>query len=157
MLHTALVALGVAVIFQTSSWAFNGLKVFGALYLLYLAVQAFKAGNEKIEGEGGPQLLYRQLYVRGIIMNVSNPKVAIFFLAFLPQFTQPQLGGLAWQLLLLGGVFILATVLVFSFIALVSGSLAQGLKDSVMAQSILHKSAGVIFLLLALKLAFTSL
>jgi len=156
LFHTSLVALGIAVIFQTSIWAFNALKVFGALYLLYLAWQSFKAGSEKMEGENSPKLTAHQLYKRGIIMNVSNPKVAIFFLAFLPQFTQPQLGGLAWQLLLLGGIFIMATLLVFSCIAFMAGYLSQVLKSSEFAQALLHKSAGLVFLLLALKLAFTS-
>ena len=157
LVHSSFVALGVTAVFQSSSWAFNGLKAFGCGYLLYLAWQSFQSPASKIEGDAGPVLTHRQLYVRGIVMNVSNPKVAIFFLAFLPQFTQPQLGGIAWQLLLLGGIFIVATLLVFSFIALASGTLAKGLKESLGAQNILHKTAGVIFLLLALKLVFTSL
>jgi len=156
LVHSSLVALGVAAVFQSSSWAFNVLKIIGGLYLLYLAVQAFKASNDKIEGNNAPQLTYRQLYVRGIVMNISNPKVAIFFLAFLPQFTQPQQGDIAGQLLLLGGVFIMATLLVFSCIAIMAGSVSHALKNSPHAQSVLHKTAGVIFLLLALKLLFTS-
>jgi threonine/homoserine/homoserine lactone efflux protein len=156
LVHTGLVALGVAVIFQTSSWAFNALKVFGGLYLIYLAIQAFKAGAANIEAQDGPSLSSRQLYVRGIVMNISNPKVAIFFLAFLPLFTLPGLGGLGWQLLILGGVFIIATLLVFSLVALTAGTLARGLINSPFAQSFLHKVAGIIFILLAIKLAFTS-
>ncbi len=157
LVHSSLVALGVAAVFQSSIWAFNALKITGGLYLLYLAVQAFKASNDKIEEDNAPKLTYRQLYVRGIIMNISNPKVAIFFLAFLPQFTQPQQGDIAGQLLLLGGIFILAALLVFSFIAIMAGSLVYRLKNSPTAQVLLHKSAGVIFLLLAFNLVITQL
>ncbi len=157
LLHTGLVALGVAVIFQTSPWAFNALKIIGASYLIYLAILSFKAGAEKIEGQGATELTYKKLYVRGIVMNITNPKVVVFFLAFLPQFTRPELGSVSEQLLLLGGVFILATLLVFSSIAMMAASIASGLKKSDSAQSILHKVAGVVFLMLAFNLAVSGL
>ncbi len=157
LVHSSFVAFGVAAVFQSSSWAFNGLKVLGCGYLLYLAWQSFKAPANQLESGECPALTSSQLYVRGFIMNVSNPKVAIFFLAFLPQFTQPQLGHLTWQLLLLGGLFIVATIIVFSSIALMSATLARGFKESLLAQNLLHKTAAIIFLLLAFKLVFTSL
>ncbi|MEH6347131.1 MAG: LysE family translocator [Bermanella sp.] len=145
LLHTGLVALGVAVIFQTSPWAFNALKIIGASYLVYLAVLSFKAGAEKIEGQDANPITYKKLYVRGIVMNITNPKVVVFFLAFLPQFTQPKLGLVSEQLILLGGVFILATLLVFTAIAMMAASIASGLKKSDSAQSILHKMAAAVF------------
>ncbi len=157
LLHTTLVALGVAVIFQTSPWAFNALKIMGASYLVYLAFLSFKAGADKIEGQGKEPLTYKKLYVRGIVMNITNPKVVVFFLAFLPQFTQPQLGAVSEQLLLLGGVFILATLLVFSSIAIMAASIASGLKKSDSAQNILHKLAALVFLMLAFNLAISGL
>jgi threonine/homoserine/homoserine lactone efflux protein len=136
--HTLAVALGVAAIFQTSLLAFNILKFIGAAYLLYLAYLSFKSSSKSsLQAEKNNLTLF-QLYKRGIIMNVTNPKVSIFFLAFLPQFTNPQNGSITLQIFILGALFMLSALLVFSSIA----------------ENILNKIAGTIFAALALKLAF---
>ena len=85
-------------------------------------------------------------------MNISNPKVALFFLAFLPQFTQPELGSVTLQLCLLGALFSVAALLVFNLIAFFSGQLGERLANSGKAQSILNKLAGTVFTGLAVKL-----
>jgi threonine/homoserine/homoserine lactone efflux protein len=153
--HTLAVALGVALIFQTSAMAFSVLKYIGAAYLVYLACQAFRAAAEKIQGEAEGSINYRKLYCRGIIMNITNPKVSVFFLAFLPQFADPARGPVALQLFQLGGLFILATILVFGGIALLAGTLGQWLNQSDRSQKVLNKIAGTVFIGLALKLATT--
>ncbi len=155
LVHTAAVSLGVAVIFQASAVAFTVLKLIGAAYLIYLAWQAFKASATQISGQAGRTLSRWQLYRRGIIMNVTNPKVSIFFLAFLPQFADPQLGSLTLQLLLLGAVFIVATLLVFGGLALAAGSFGEWLSGSARAQKIMNRVAGVVFIGLAAKLVTT--
>jgi len=155
VVHTTAVAFGVAIIFQTSAIAFTALKFIGAGYLLYLAWHAFRAPAEKIQSESTTGINYRRLYCRGIIMNITNPKVSIFFLAFLPQFTDPQRGPMSIQILLLGGLFIVATILVFGTIALLGGTLGQVLNRSDRAQKILNRVAGTVFLGIALKLATT--
>jgi len=155
IVHSIAVALGVAVIFQTSAIAFSVLKFFGAGYLVYLAWQAFSASVEKIQGKPDREVYHWKLYRRGIIMNITNPKVSIFFLAFLPQFADPSRGPIWLQLLMLGGLFILATILVFGGIALLAGTLGQWLNRSDRAQKILNRVAGTVFLGLALKLATT--
>jgi threonine/homoserine/homoserine lactone efflux protein len=151
--HTAGVALGVAIIFQTSAIAFSVLKMLGAAYLIYLAWQAFHASAVEIQDAKNSDLRFWKLYRRGIIMNVTNPKVSIFFLAFLPQFADPSRGPISLQMLLLGGLFILSTVLVFGGIALLAGTLGQWLNRSNRAQKYLNRLAGVVFVGLALKLA----
>ena len=103
VVHTAAVSLGLAALFQTSALAFNGLKVLGALYLLYLAWQAFRADAAK-PGELPAAPSLRSLYGRGVVMNLSNPKVAIFFMAFLPQFADPARGAMTAQLLAFGAL-----------------------------------------------------
>lgn len=155
IIHTTAVALGVAIIFQTSAVAFSVLKFIGAGYLLYLAWQAFRASSKKINSVPGDIASYRKLYFRGIIMNITNPKVSIFFLAFLPQFADPARGAISIQLLLLGGLFILSTILVFGCIALLGGTVGQLLNRSDRIQTILNKVAGIVFIGLALKLATT--
>lgn len=156
IVHTSAVALGVAAIFQASALAFNLLKFAGAAYLLYLAWGAFRAGASTLPNEASREDGLRRFYLRGIIMNVTNPKVSIFFLAFLPQFTKPEHGNLPLQLVVLGGIFILSTLLVFGAISLLAGVLGQQLRRSERAQKILNKTAGAIFAGLALKLATAS-
>src|SRR5688500_378660 len=97
IVHTTLVALGVAAIFMVSTTAFVALKLAGAAYLLYLAWQLLRAAALPPDRRKPPALTPRQLYFRGILMNISNPKVAIFFLAFLPQFAEPEAGSMPLQ------------------------------------------------------------
>jgi threonine/homoserine/homoserine lactone efflux protein len=122
---------------------------------VYLAWRAFRASAEKIESKSDGQTNHWKLYIRGIIMNITNPKVSIFFLAFLPQFADPQRGPISIQILYLGGLFIISTILVFGSIALLAGTIGQWLNRSDRTQNILNKIAGTVFLGLALKLVTT--
>lgn len=153
LVHTAAVSLGVAAIFQTSVLAFNILKIVGAIYLLYLALQAFRAGAAKLDETGKAKLVWQKLYSRGIIMNITNPKVAIFFLAFLPQFADPSRGSITIQMLMFGGLFIGSTLLIFGTVAWFAGFLGEWLKGSAKAQIIMNRVAGTVFTGLALRLA----
>lgn len=155
IVHTTAVALGVAALFQASTAAFTALKLVGAGYLLYLAWLAFRASAQDVRAAGRKPLLPMKLYRRGIIMNITNPKVSVFFLAFLPQFTDPGRGGLATQMMLLGGTFIAATLLVFGGIASVAGALGHWLSRSAKIQRIMNLTAAAVFVALALKLATT--
>jgi len=151
--HSMVVAFGAAAVFQSSALAFSLLKFSGAAYLLYLAYQAFRAKPASLpEGlHSGPRR--GALYRRGIIMNITNPKVSIFFLAFLPQFADPTRGSVTIQLMLLGGLFIVATVLVFGTVAIAAGSLRRWLTRSERAQVALNRLAGMVFVGLAARLA----
>ncbi|WP_339858741.1 LysE family translocator [Pseudohongiella acticola] len=153
LVHTAIVSLGVAAIFQTSVLAFNILKTVGALYLLYLAYQAFRARATRLGEDTEEKQAWRKLYTRGIIMNITNPKVAIFFLAFLPQFANPAVGSITIQMLMLGALFIVATLLVFGVVAWFAGFLGEWIKKSEKAQTIMNRVAGTVFVVLALRLA----
>ena len=156
IVHTTAVALGIAAIFQTSVIAFTVLKIVGAVYLGYLAWQAFRASASKINASGSTLRSSGALYRRGIIMNVTNPKVSIFFLAFLPQFASPENGPIAPQIFLLGGIFIAVALVLFSAIALLAGVLGRWLQRSPKVQVYLNRIAGTVFGLLALKLATAS-
>jgi threonine/homoserine/homoserine lactone efflux protein len=94
------------------------------------------------------------LYRCGTFMNITNPKVSIFFLAILPQFADPTRGALVLQLVLLGGIFIVATVLVFGAVALLAGELGQCLQRSAGTQRAINKVAAVVFVALAFRLLF---
>jgi len=151
MLHTAAVTFGVAAIFLASASAFTILKMIGAGYLLYLAWCAFRAKPIPVEGQG-LGLSSGKLYSRGMVMNITNPKVAIFFLAFLPQFTNPDFGSLNAQMMTLGALFIVATSLVFGSVAWFAGLLGEFLRKSKRTQSVINRIVGVIFIGLAARL-----
>lgn len=155
LVHTAAVALGLATLFATSVLAFTLLKVAGAVYLVWLAWQAWRAGPASdAEGAASPPGA-GQLYRRGIVMNVTNPKVSIFFLAFLPQFVSAERGSVGVQVMMLGAVFMLATLLVFGLIALAGGSLRAWLLRSPGAQVTMNRVAAIVFVGLAARLVLT--
>lgn len=156
LVHTTAVAVGVAALVQSSLLAFNLLKIIGAAYLLYLAWKAFRASAKRLENKDGHRLRPARLYVRGIIMNVTNPKVSIFFLAFLPQFVDPGAGPVVIQIIQLGALFVVATILVFGAVALLAGALGDWFAGSDSAQRILNRVAGCIFVGLAVRLAVAS-
>lgn len=153
VVHTIAVALGVAAIFQASHTAFVALKVLGVLYLLYLAFLSFKASSSKLELRQEDKLSLSSLYRRGILMNITNPKVSIFFLAFLPQFTNPAYGSVALQITLLGLLFILAAMITFGCISFFGGVIARQFKKSAFTRALLDKVTGVVFVGLAVRLA----
>lgn len=155
LFHTAAVTFGLAALFKASAAAFTVLKFTGAGYLLYLSLLAFRAGTVSGATVAEP-LAPGSLYRRGIFMNITNPKVSIFFLAFLPQFADPAHGSLSVQLLLLGGVFIIATMVVFGAISILGGVFGEFFRQSAFAQKILNRAAAGIFAGLALKLALAN-
>lgn len=150
--HISAVALGVAALFQTLPWAFSLLKICGALYLLYLAWGAFRAGSRGMNGDAQAPTRAAALYARGIIMNITNPKVAIFFLAFLPQFTDTARGSVPAQIVMLGLIFTLVALVIFCLLALAAARLGDWLKRSERAQIYINRIAGTVFVLLAARL-----
>jgi threonine/homoserine/homoserine lactone efflux protein len=155
LVHTTAVALGLAALFAASALAFTLLKLCGAGYLLWLAWQAWRASSTSIRTAPEDRLNGWQLYRRGILMNITNPKVSVFFLAFLPQFADPARGPLTQQLLLLGAIFMVATILVFGGIALLAGMLGAWLTRSPGLQRIMNRLTATVFVGLALKLALS--
>ncbi|RXJ84650.1 LysE family translocator [Arcobacter cloacae] len=155
LFHTLMVVIGVSVIFQTSLFAFTLLKIVGATYLLYLAWQLFRSSNSKLKFNKNILVDYKKLYLKGIFMNITNPKVFIFFLAFFPQFTNEKIGNINLQILILGLLFIISTILVFGLIAIFSSTLSNFFTNSILAQKILNRLTSFIFLALAIKLVIT--
>ncbi|NHQ60976.1 LysE family translocator [Chlorobium sp. BLA1] len=153
--HTVAVALGLAALVNSSAFAFTLLKYIGAAYLIYLAWQAFRAGGSTAEKRDVPHFSKGELYRRGIVMNLTNPKVSLFFMAFLPQFVDPAGGSVTMQFFLLGGLFILATILVFGAISMLAGGVGERYRNSPGAQSVVNRVAAALFVGLALKLVLT--
>ena len=155
MFHTTAVALGVAVIFQTSQYAFVALKYAGALYLIYLAWRAFTASKSQFYGVETHSDTALKQFTRGLLMNIANPKITIFFLAFLPQFVDPINGSIIAQFYQLGALMVVTTIVIFGTVALAAGTLGHWIKGSPRTQVWLNRVSGIVFLSLALKLALT--
>ena len=156
ILHTSAVALGLAAVLQKTPLALNAIQTAGALYLLYLAHSAWRATEQALHSASGASNRPDALYWRGVFMNATNPKVALFFLAFLPHFTDPTRGALSVQMGQLGLVFITATLIVFGGIALLAGTVGSWLARTPHAQRTIHRIAACIFVGLALRLLFTT-
>ncbi len=154
-MHTAVVVFGVAAFLQNSPTAFNVLRGVGAIYLLYLSWKTWGAVAMQINGHDAPQFTYASLYSRGILMNVTNPKVALFFLAFLPQFADPSRGSLSFQLVQLGLIFVLITLVVFSAFAWLAATVGHWLKRSAQVQNTMNRAAALVYAGLALRLVWS--
>ena len=153
--HTILVAIGVSVIFQTSAIAFNGLKIIGACYLLYLAWLSIQ--NKELNlGGTDKNSTNRSYYFTGVIMNLANPKVALFFLVFLPQFVNTSNDNVTIQIFLLGLLFILSALCVFTSIAYLASFLEDILKKSRTVNKNLNILAALIYFALAINLFFVT-
>ena len=157
--HTAAVALGLAAVVAASPMLFTALKVCGAAYLLYMAWGAWRAPveiSETAQAQVQRDVLTLQSALgwigRGVVMNLTNPKVLIFFLAFLPQFADPARGSVPVQIMVLGCVFMASAWLVFGSIACFSGLFGQILQRSARAQRWLNRIAATVFGALALRL-----
>ncbi len=155
--HTALVSLGVAALIKASPMAFTLVKCAGACYLLYLAWISWRASAVTSHGETPAFPGYGALYRRGILMNITNPKVTIFFLALLPQFCDPARGSIGWQCVQLGLVFMLAAIVAFSSVSFASGRIFSRFSQTARGQVILNKACTVIFVTLALLLLFSEI
>lgn len=127
--HTTLIAFGVSALIVASPQLFLYIKIVGALYLLYLAYKVYRSqGRIEIAASHSKSSLGR-LYKQGIIMNLLNPKVMIFFLAFFPAFLWEPEGNTVSQFYILGVVFMLVSFLIFSSIAVLAGYISKFLKE----------------------------
>ena len=151
--HTILVAIGVSVIFQTSLLAFNGLKIIGACYLVYLGWLSLQSKELKI-GSTASENANKSYFVTGVVMNLTNPKVALFFLVFLPQFVNPINGSVKIQIFQLGFLFILSALCVFSSIAFLGSVLEVYLKKSSVVNKNINNIAALVYFALAINLFF---
>ena len=131
IIHTSLLAFGVSVIIKQSETLFFIIKLFGALYLFFLAYKVFRSESSiQLSEVGVPKKNPLQLFKQGFIMNLLNPKVSIFFLAFFPGFLFSQELSTVVQFYVLGLLFILVSFVVFGLIAVLAGAISEYLKKN---------------------------
>ena len=157
LLHTCAAALGLSIIFRTSVTAFQGLKILGVCYLLFLAYKAIQNRRQELHSSDTSATLTGSLFWRAFLMNVLNPKVALFFLAFLPQFAIPESGPVWIQLLLLGALFTVLVVVVFTPIGLFAGYFNRWIcRPGVTPQGYFGWFIALVYFALAVKLALVT-
>ncbi|MCO5098872.1 MAG: LysE family translocator [Rhodocyclaceae bacterium] len=155
-IHTLLATLGVTALIAASETAFTALKLAGAAYLCWLGWKALRSPGATLSADA--EVLHtdkamRPYLVRGFVANAINPKVALFFLAFLPQFVDPSRGHAAAQTALLGTLFAAQTVLIFGAIGWYAGTVGGWLRGRPAVGRWLDRATGVLFIGLGIRLA----
>ena len=130
IVHTTLLAFGVSAIISASDTLFYGLKVIGALYLLYLAFKVSKSGDHVDLKEKATKKSYLKLFKQGVIMNLVNPKILIFFLAFFPGFLWNESQNTIFQFYILGILFMIISFIIFSSLAILAGYISSTLNEN---------------------------
>ena len=157
--HTLLVMLGVAAVIQTSPTAQIILKIFGAGYLLFLSVSAFKSARRGAEislQKSDSNKNFVALYRRGLLMNVLNPKVLLFFLAFLPQFINLKSEQASLQIIFLGVTFAFQAFVIFSSVAFLAGRVRKIILQKKNLGTILAYVESAVLFFIAVSLIFLS-
>lgn len=156
IIHTSAAAFGISMIFKTSQIAFDIVKYLGVIYLLYIAYQVYKHRNEplNLDTKASKKDL-KALYFKGFLMNILNPKVSIFFLAFLPQFVSVQNGNVPLQMIILGLIFMGLTIILFSLIGIAGNLLSEKLLNNPKIVKYMNILTSFVLVSLGLKLALS--
>lgn len=161
LIHTLLAALGLSILLAQSPTAFMIIKYIGASYLCYLGYKMLISKSESIIADGvldnkkraqTKPLDYRKIYKQGILTNVFNPKVALFFLAFFPQFIDPNYAHSTLSFLILGLTFAATGLIWCLCLALLASRFSEKLRENLAIESILNRISGVVFIGMGIKL-----
>ncbi len=154
--HTVWAMLGISAVVAASATLFNVIKWIGVAYLVWLGIQSLRSkGSIAALGNAPPTGSALQRFRQGVLTNALNPKVMLFFLAFLPQFVDPQHGAaVIWQLGLMGLTFTVITALAYSALAWSAGSVGARLIKQPRIALWLERATGIVFIAMAARLAF---
>lgn len=153
LVHTTLLAFGVSALIKQSEQLFFIIKLFGAIYLLYLAFRVYRSNSDiSITNTAAPKKSLLELFRQGFIMNVLNPKVTIFFLAFFPGFLFSESMSTVTQFYVLGFLFIAVSSIIFSVVAILSGMISEQLTKNATIGPILKWLQIVVFVGIAIYL-----
>src|SRR5918993_3098783 len=155
LVHTTAAALGLTLILQTSAFAFLLVKYVGAAYLIYLGIKAWQDKSMLSLQSSTAGITSSALFWQGVLSNVLNPKIAIFFLAFLPQFVEKESSSVAWQMIFLGLTFACFGLCFLLVVGYSSGTIGRWLTNRPQYTQSLQRLAGGILIGLGIRLAFT--
>lgn len=150
LVHVAAAVLGLSALLASSAAAFNAIKLLGAAYLVYLGIRALITEAKTGDSGPAPETSLKRAYVDGFVVNALNPKPALFFMAFLPQFVDPANGDPRLQFLVLGMLFEVLGLMTDSLWALTTGTLRDWLRAHAGLSSIPRRLSGAIFIGLGL-------
>ncbi len=155
--HTLWATLGVSAVLASSPTWFTVLKLAGSAYLVWLGIGALRSPGARLGAAPAqqPAEAWWRYLRRGFIANAINPKVGLFFLAFMPQFVDPAAGHAALQMIVLGGIFVAQTIVIFGAIALAAGRFGAALRRRPSVGRWLDRLTGVVFIGLAARLALS--
>ena len=154
-LQAVAAALGLSAILLSSALAFDMVKYLGAAYLIYLGIRKLLTRDHGSENQEVQRESLTRIYWQGFLVNILNPKTALFFFAFLPQFVHPEIGNVAMQSLLLGAIFVGFALLTDSMYALLASSLAGRIKGNRKFQKGERYFAGLVYIGLGITTALT--
>jgi len=155
LIQAVAAALGLSAILMSSALAFDVVKYLGAAYLIYLGIRKLLASDSRLEGGQFKRESLSRVYWQGFIVNILNPKTALFFFAFLPQFVDPGRGNVTLQTLFLGIIFVGLGIITDSMYALVASSLAKKLTGNRHFQKGQQYFAGLVYVGLGITTALT--
>lgn len=153
LVHTAFTVLGLSAMILASATLFSAIKYLGAAYLVYLGIKAFRDRTPVRVRTGDDGVSSRQAFRQAVLAEVLNPKSAMFFLAFLPQFVRPENGSVALQLSVLGVLFVAMGLLSTLTVAVFAGGIGNWLRRSETVMRWQGKLIGTIYCALGLRLA----
>ncbi len=155
MVHVLAAAFGISAILAASATAFTVVKLAGAAYLIWLGVRALQSKGLALSADPGaaPPAGAWKIYRQGVVVDLLNPKVAVFFMAFLPQFVDPALGSAAWQMIALGAVVIAVALIWETFLIFGAGALSHRLRTQPAIARWINRASGATFIGLGVKLA----
>ncbi len=155
MVHVAAAALGLSALLVQSATAFRTVKYLGAAYLIYLGVRRLLGKGDSIVQADGSNRTLRRIFFQGVWVNILNPKTALFFFAFLPQFVEVDAGSVGLQILFLGTLLVVMGVVTDGAYALAAGSLGEWLKKRSRIVTAQRWFAGGVFISLGLATALS--
>jgi len=155
LVHISAAVLGISAIIYQSTIIFSIVKFAGAAYLLYLAWQSFRAKGDPFTLQQQNTQAYITLYKKGILMNILNPKVSLFFLALLPQFVNPAQGHVAFQMLILGIVFLVQALVLFSLFSIFAGKVRKLIIGQPAIAKRLNVIQGILFTFIGIQIAIS--
>ena len=151
--HTFLAAVGIAALIRSSELAFDAVRYAGAAYLIWIGIQALRHRSSfSMEGASDSKALLT-IFKQSVLGNMLNPKVTLFFLAFLPQFVNTQAGHVGWQMALLGMIFMAVTIVVFGAVALFAAWIGAWIRRNPAIGERLNVFAGLTFIALGIRVA----
>jgi threonine/homoserine/homoserine lactone efflux protein len=153
--HTLLATAGLGALLRTSEWLFTVIKLVGAAYLLYLGIQLLLTRSAQISAEASQAQSLSRQFITGAASNITNPKIAVFYFAFLPQFVAPGATNPTLSILALGLAFAALTFLIKGPVAIFAGSLSVWFRAKPKALIWLYRSSGIIMIGLAVRLALS--